>query len=1087
MLISTLLKRRAAAFPVLVAACAWLMPVAPASAQKASSKAKPAQLTGQVAEPTANQPWQFVQNRNQWPAQVLFAVDVPMGRLFLEKNRLTHSLLDVQALEQKHHHPEKKHRINGHAYAVNFVGANAEPQVLAGNKSFTQYNFFLGNDPKKWATSVPAFADVRYKNLYPGTDLLVYGRPDALEYDFELAVGADPKRIQLRYDGADNLSLNADGALRIATTVGNVVEQKPYAYQVVKGQKQQVACEFRLSGNTVSFVLPQGYNKRQPLVIDPVLVYSTYSGSSAGNWGYTATYDSLGNLYAGGIVSASGYPVTLGAYDATHNGGWDMGIMKFDPKATTGAASRVYVTYVGSDEDDHPHSMVVDHAGNLVIMGTTEEPSGTSNYPTTATAYDRSYNGGNSDIVVTKLSPGGNSLVASTFLGGNDTDGQNESGDALNENYGDSYRGDVTVDKQNNVYIASVTMSSNFPRVGGFQNYGGGDKDGVVVKLNPNLTNLVWSSFLGGSDSDVAYSVQVDSVSNVFVSGGTISRNFPGTFGSYQSGYRGGSADGFVARINAAGSSLVRATYLGTGSYDQAHFVQLDRAGNVYLFGQTSGSYPVSNGAYANFNSRLFIHKLNATLTSSLMSTTVGNGNVQGLVSPTAFLVDNCGQILLSGWGGGSLGSGSITGMPRTPDALPINATSSGDYFYIMQLGVNASRLVYGTYFGNGSSHVDGGTSRFDKKGIIYQSMCNGTGGTRITTTPNAYSTGGSASYNNAAFKMDVLQLSPEFIPSNSPAGPRAASGCAPFRVYFRRPMVSGTGVQWDFGNGQTSSVSGTVSTVYNQPGRYPVKLTVFDTNSCLQSVSRVDTVVVLAAPQVNLGADRDICPGDTAIISATPAGLAVPGTTYTWTPATGLNVTSGVSVLANPAVTTTYIVRASNTVCESTDTVVVKVGVKPQITVGANTTNAFIQKPVVFTNTTQGATRFSWDFADGQTSTETAPTHTFERPGSYRVMLTAFYGNGCSETQELLIEVRRFDLPNIITPNGDGKNDTFKPFVSFQPVEIKIFNRWGKKVYEKSSYTDGWGDSSTPPGTYYYTLTDASGETWKGWVEVSR
>ncbi|GAB3826714.1 hypothetical protein GCM10028821_09300 [Hymenobacter jeollabukensis] len=1059
------------------------------SAQAQSLKAPLAARAGTAVAPPPST-WQFVQNRTQWPSQVQYAVDVPMGRLYLEKNRLTHSLVDVAALEEKHHHPEKKTKIKGHAYAVSFVGANANPTLQTGEQSATRYNYFLGNDPKKWASDVAAFSNVRYKELYPGTDLFVYGRPDALEYDFELAVGADPGRIQLRYEGADKLSLGEKGTLRIATSVGEVVEQHPYAYQLVKGKKQEVPCEFRLNGDQVSFVLPRGYDKRQPLVIDPVLVYSTYSGSGADNWGYTATYDTLGNLYSGGIVQSGSYPTTLGAFDTSHNGGWDMGIMKFNPAAATGAASRVYVTYVGSDEDDRPHSLVVDHAGDLIILGTTQEPlTSTSNYPTTTTGYDRTYNGGNADIVVTKLNSTGSALIGSTFLGGSLSDGQNDIGDALRANYGDQYRGDVTVDSQNNIYLASVTFSTDFPSAAGFQSqHGGGGKDGVVAKFNSNLSSLVWSSFLGGSGNDAAYSLQLDASNNIFVAGGTSSTNFPGTGFSYQSGYRGGTADGFVARISNTGSTLVKATHLGTGNYDQVYFVQLDASSNVYVFGQTSGTYPVTNGAYANFNSRQFIHKLNSSLTASLMSTTIGNGNVASNMSPTAFLVDNCGQILLSGWGGGAQGGGStIIGMPRTPDALPINPTTSGDYFYIMQLSANAGSLVYGTYFGNGGSHVDGGTSRFDKKGVIYQSMCNSNSTSpRITTTANAWSQNPGSSWNNAAFKMDVLQLSPNFIQSNTPTGAAINRGCAPLTVYFRRPVVNGTGVQWNFGNGQTSTTSGVVSTVYNQPGRYPVRLTVLDSTGCLQSVSRTDTVVVVATPQTSLGNDVDICPGASVQLQATATGAAATGVTYTWSPAQGLNTTTGVRVTAQPTATTTYIVRANNGTCEKLDTIVVKVGVTPQIRIAASETNVFTGAPVTFTNTTQGATRVSWDFGDGQTSTETSPAHAYEQPNTYRVELTAFYGNNCQVKQTMQITVRRFDLPNIITPDGDGKNDTFKPFVSFQPVDLKVFNRWGKKVFEQSGYNGSWG-ADAAPGTYYYLLTGTDGQSWKGTVEVSR
>lgn len=202
-------------------------------------------------------------------------------------------------------------RIPGHAYAVNFVGANAQPEVRGEQPTGERLNYFLGNDKSRWATNVPAYTDVRYQQLYPGTDLRFYSRGDVMEYDFELAAGADASRIKLRYEGQQSLAV-VEGALQIGTSVGRVTEQKPYAYQVVDGRQVAVPCQYVLGPqHTVSFGLPKGYNHALPLVIDPVLVYSTYSGATARfNWGYTACPDTLSNLYAAGMNFTAGYPTT---------------------------------------------------------------------------------------------------------------------------------------------------------------------------------------------------------------------------------------------------------------------------------------------------------------------------------------------------------------------------------------------------------------------------------------------------------------------------------------------------------------------------------------------------------------------------------------------------------------------------------------------------------------------------------------------------------------------------------------------------------------------------------------------------------
>jgi gliding motility-associated-like protein len=1114
-----------------------------------------------AVSPSAPTAIEFVANQKQWDKSVLFAADVPSGRLFLEHGRLVQALYDGKQLSELHHKtaaPSKHERIRAHAYSTTFVGANLQAAVRGEAQLPGLNNYFLGNDESRWAHDVPGYADVRYQALYPGVDLHFYSKERVLEYDFEVAAGADARRIALRYAGQTNLKV-VDGALHIGTSVGTVVEQRPYAYQLVDGKRQRVACEYAVgANNTVKFNLPQDYNHALPLVIDPVLVYSTFSGSSASNYGYTATYDTLGNLYAGGVVFAQGFPTTLGAYSSSFSGSQDYGIIKYNPSAATGATSRVYATYIGGSSDDHPHSLVVDRANNLVILGSTSS----SNFPTTATAYDRTL-GGTADIVLTKLNSTGSALLGSTFLGGTGVDGQVTG--ALNHNYGDTYRGDVTTDRQNNIYIASITQSTNFPVSAQAvqQTSGGGDSDAVVSKLNSDLTALVWSNYLGGSGVDAAYSIQLDSVNNVFVSGGTTSTNFPGAPGGYRGTYQGGTADGFVARLTSAGNDLVQSTYLGTNSYDQTYFVQLNRRGEVYTYGQTDGTYPITTGLYGNPNSRQFIQKLNARLTTGLYSTVIGNGTV-GQLSPTAFLVDNCGQIIISGWGGDN------AGMVTTPDAIQrTGGSGSFGYFYIAQLSGDAQRLVYATFFGNGSAHVDGGTSRFDKRGVIYQSMCVGSGA--LPVTPNAWSPTNGSSWNNAAFKIDVLQLNANFVPAlTATSSVRQANLCAPATFFFNRPATTGTSARWDFGNGQTSTLDNNATTTYTAPGRYAVRLTVFDTNNCLQSVSSVDTVVVYAVPQpraagrqavcvgspatltvnnlatgtpnvtytwtaagqptltgasvtvqpatttrytvtastpanvggcsgidtvtvrviprlaVSPGPARTICPGASATLTAPSVG---PGATYTWT-AAGQPTLTGQTVTVSPAASVRYFVRVVNaTGCVGRDSVQVNVSPRPTLVATATSPN-IVNKPVLFTNNSTGATGYRWDFGDNTpTSTEVSPSHTYATATTttpYQVRLTALFGTGCEQSIIIPVSVRGFDLPNIITPNGDNLNDTFRPFVTTQTVDIQIFNRWGRLIYDKKNYGGEWGsDTNIAAGMYYYRIVASGGESWKGWLEV--
>jgi gliding motility-associated-like protein len=984
---------------------------------------------GPVAAPSPAASLRFVPNQRQWAAPVLFAADVPAGQLFLEKNRLLVARYDARQVDHLHHDrpASRTARVKAHAYAVNFVGANPQATARGERATGAVTNYFLGNDSSRWATNLPSFEGVRYRQLYPGTDLHLYSHGASMEYDFELAAGADASRIRLRYEGQQSLTV-VDGALHIGTSVGRVTEQKPYAYQLVDGRRVAVPCQYVLGPqHTVSFGLPKGYDHTRPLVIDPVLVYATYSGSTGQNWGYTATHDTLGSLYTGGIIFRTGYPTTTGAYDTSYNGGIDIVISGYNPRSTTGAGSLMQSTYLGGSDDDYVHSLVMNESvQSLVLLGSTAS----TNFPVSGNAYDRTYNGGTSDLVLARLNfnVGGTTLNA-TYVGGSAADGQMSTGSNLYANFGDDFRGDVITDRGGNVYFTSLTRSNNFPTSGG-QTFRGGH-EAVVMKLNPALTTMGWSTYLGGTGDDAGYSIQLDSVANVYVAGGTTSTNLPSATNGLNASYRGGIADGFVARLTQSlitfGVVVQQSTYLGTGSYDQAYFVQLDRRGAVYVLGQTNGAYPVTAGTYRNAGSRQFIHKLNAALTTTGYSTVFGNGAGNATsanpyptnLSPTAFLVDNCGNVLLSGYG-----ASSIAGMPTTADAIlrTVSNSSSGSaaeanlntygYLYLMQLSPDARRLVYGSYYGTGTTHVDGGTSRFDKRGIIYQAICvraqqSGGAPPTIPLTANAYARaiGTGAGTNAAAFKMDIARLDASFVPAAN-GTPNTRSGCAPLTVTFTRATPSNNGTTWNFGNGQTSTQPNNVTTTYTAPGRYPVTLTAYDSTSCQPAVISRDTVTVFGLPRAALGPDQTVCPGASATLTVAGAS-PVQSATYTWSPATGLNTTSGPIVVATPTATTQYIVTATTfgSGCITRDTVVVNV--RNQLTVAIPAVAALCPGSSATLTTADAGTgaTYIWSPATGlSTTTGRSVTANPTTTTTYTVRVTT--AAGCSGSATTTVTV---------------------------------------------------------------------------------
>ncbi len=847
---------------------------------------------------------EFVENKGQWDARARYAAALPGGRLFLENAALTYLFVDPAVLRRHGAAPAGgrpaarpaagRDQLAAHAYTVHFEGASRRARPVADGPTGAVRNYFHGADPRRWARQVGGFRRVRYAGLWPGIDATVYENAGQhLEYDFALAPGADAGRVALRYEGPQALALDAaTGDLTVATAVGRVTEQAPQAWQTdARGQRRPVACRYALAGDVVRFVLGP-YDHQRALTIDPTVIFSSFTGSLADNWGFTATYDRAGNLYSGGIAFGPGYPVTRGAFQTTFSGTCDVAVIKYNTQAT-GPAARVWATYLGGGSSEFPHSLVANAQNELVVMGSTSSPD----FPTTAGALSRRFGGGTllepfgtditkytlpngADLFVTRLSAGGDALLASTYLGGSANDGVlgldpgAPAGQRLTANYGDTFRSDVLLDGAGNVYVASNTASADFPGLGtGFNGtYRGGSSDGVVCKLPPTLSAVAWAGLLGGSGADAAYSVQRDDQGRVYVCGGTRSPDFPASAGAYLAARPGG-VDGFAARISADGRALERATYVGTAGYDQAQFLQLDAAGNPYLLGQSlGGAFPVTAGLYANAGGAQFIQKLNADLTASVYSTVFGTANGPNLV-PTAFLVDDCERIYVSGWGGfvndqGVFLGGRTDGLPVTPGA--VQGRTDGSDFYLAEFLPGLAGLEYATFFGElggEGEHVDGGTSRFDKRGIVYQAVCGGCQGTQGFPVPpgaNTYTDrNGSDNCNNAAFKMDFQAVKAD-------AGPRRAlcASAAPVDLPGTPAggVWSGPGVQRTPAGGY-QFVPGAVGA-----GAFLITYTVATSGSCVATL-RVRYQVAPAVVPAFAPVPPQCVSGAAVALAATPAG----------------------------------------------------------------------------------------------------------------------------------------------------------------------------------------------------------------------
>jgi len=1005
--------------------------------------------------------YQFIPNQGQFHSNVLYRSEIPNGLLFLEKNAFTYNFYDGEMLEQLHHGAYKGDTTNLqlklHAYKVQFQNANPEPKLITDQKLPNHYNFYIGNDKSKWARNVPAFEKVTYQDLYSDIDLIMYKHLyDGLKYDLKVAPGADASQIQLEYEGVDDLYIK-NGKLYVITSLHENWEEKPEAWQIIDGKKKKVNCKYQLTGHTLSYVFPDGYDSKYDLIIDPVLVFSSYSGASSNNFGYTATYDKFGFLYSGSSSFNPGYPVTPGAYQTTWAGGTgagnpqvpgtDIAITKWD---TTGTFL-IYSTYLGGSSDELPHSLVVTDFHELYLMGTT----GSTDFPTTANAFDTSFNvhspllpvnmvsglgvfyENGSDIVVVKFDSSGNNLETSTFLGGTETDGINNG--VTKFNYADEVRGEIDLDKEGKVYIATCTRSNDNPISSiGFQTTkplpATNHLDGIIYKMNHNLTALEWTNYLGGISGDAAYSIAIDDSNDVYITGGTQSSNFPTTPLAYDTSYNAGT-DGFMMHLSSNGDTIFESTFFGTNNYDQSYFIELDLFGNAHIFGQTSGP----SGALiqnANYNDPLggqFISKFTPELDSIIWSTRFGTGDGTPDISPTAFLVDVCSAIYLSGWGAPILG-GSLSTTGLDTAGGPIQGTTDGQDFYVMVMSDDANSLLYATYFGGtANEHVDGGTSRFDRKGKVYQAVCAGCGGSSdFPTAPNpgAHSnTNGASSTsgcNLAVFKMDFL------LPIVIADFDMPTTGCAPFTVTFDNLSVqqSATNFFWDFGDGNTSTQFEPTHT-YNSSGTYTVKLVVTDAATCNLGDTLTREITVLDNNNSTLP----------YAISCNGEGVQIgipqnndPNITITWSPTTFLSDTSVSNPISTPTQTTTYTLIIDNGICMDTINQTVLFD-SIQVEILGDSAVCSIDAPFVLgslTNTT--AQSYLWsnfsDFSDTINSNPNDTSILVTPPDSLNIFyLQVTSPLGCKATDEFQMVIK--DLQDPIVASFDNPGPGCAPFTT--------------------------------------------------------
>lgn len=1078
----------------------------------------------------------FIENKNQWPCGIDFVAKVPGGQMVVRSGSFTYSFLDYERIQQTHdetHLPfnevnpngRQMDQIAGRTISVKFLNSNPSSLPSASNQYNTYYNYFLGSKQEQWATKAYAYGEVSYRSFYEGIDLKLYAKGLQMKYDLIVAPGADPQQIKIQYEGARSYILEGEDFVIDAEFV-KIIEKKPISFQWVNGEKRYVTTRYYLEDNELSFSFPDGYDACYELVIDPLLIFSTYSGFTADNWGSTATPGEHGNLYSAGVTNeitfGGDFPAfnsesSAGPFQVNYGGNYDVAVFKYD----SAGQNMLYASFLGGADSESPHSLIMNEAEELIILGTTSSPD----FPTTAGAVSQTFKGGGgaighvvpyingSDIFVTRISKDGSQLLASTYLGGSDLDGLNPNNSPLVKNYGDQLRGDIITDPNGDIFISTVTASPDFPVQNSFNTTHGGGTDAVVMKLSADLNQIIWSAFLGGVAADASHTIKFNSEGKILVGGGTASTDFPATVGSYQDTHKGG-VDGWVAKLEPDGSAIITATFTGTPSFDQVYFLDLNSNDEVYIYGQTSGPFTITPGVYNNPNSGQFLQKLSADLTTLKFSTVFGSGIGIPNISPTAFLVNDCNNIYMTGWGGlvnqsnPLFWNSNTLGMPVTGDAF--QSTSSGSDFYFMVLTDGADELLYATYMGGSLSrtHVDGGTSRFDKGGIVYHAVCSGCAAYNATnksssdfpTTSNAWSNkNNSFNCNNAAFKFDLSSLRARIVTNSVELDqPGLNKICLPDMIVFQNRSTGGQFYEWDFGDGTALTKVDTTAIIhqYQNEGSYSVRLRAVDQGTCVGEDFDFATIIVNKATGF-AGEDQTICHGESTQL------IAGGGVQYSWSIKDSL-ASQLSSPTFSPMDTTTYAVAITDiNGCVVKDTI--GVSVVPRIDLQFDiekVTDCTTRPALKLVNRTEEEEELFFDFGDGNSSTQREVVYNYESDGQYYVKLV---GKRAFCVFEESVELPFFTIrvPNVITPgnsdvNSSGKNDTFKVLYGDAPnspttteagvkVSLSVYNRWGKLAYENNHYDDSWAGEGLEAGTYYYEIEIENEPLCKGWVQIIR
>ncbi len=657
-----------------------------------------------------------------------------------------------------------KSEAKGIALIEHLVGGKIKG-ITGETQSVTKVSYFEGNDPAKWKSNISTYEVVDMGEVYDGVGLRLKAYGNNVEKLFCVKPGASPEQIKVQLDGGKSLQVSNDGQLEAETELGTVKFTKPVAYQDIDGKRVEVAVAYSIQGLGIDGMESRGageqggwgeletqnsklaygfkvasYDKTKDLIIDPLLA-STYLGGSSQDEGYSVSIDAGGNVYVTGLTASTDFPATPGAYQTSNKGGGDAFVSRLSGDLTKLLAS----TFLGGSGEDAGGSVAIDAGGNVYVTGFTYS----TDFPTTPGAYQTSMKGWY-DIFVSKLSGDLTKLLASTYVGGSGGEGGQP----------------LVIDAGGNVYVTGYTNSTNFPTTpGAYQtSFKGGTWDVFVSRLSGDLTKLLASTYVGGSNSDEGRSVAIDAGGNVYVTGGTSSTDFPTTLGAYQTSNKG-VYDVFVSRLSGDLTKLLASTYVGGSSNDYGNSVSIDAGGNVYVAGQTqSTDFPTTPGTYQTSYKGgawdVIVSRLSGDLTKLLASTFVGGNDLDAGYSVS---IDAGGNVYVAG-------VTQSTDFPTTPGAYQTSMKGYSDAF-VLRLGGDLTKLIASTYVGGSNSRDEGRSVAIDTGGNIY--VIGHTNSTDFPTTLGAYQTFNKGGLDVFVSRLDANlsagDITPPTVVSTSP------------------------------------------------------------------------------------------------------------------------------------------------------------------------------------------------------------------------------------------------------------------------------------------------------------------------------